>query len=71
PNVPAEFQTLSVHRNFFLSFAAPFDTIGENNLTPVFDEKGQIVYAIAAFTDITQRKRSEAERVQFTQELGC
>lgn len=38
--------------------------------TPIFDEKGQIVYAIAAFQDITQRKRAEAERIVFTQELG-
>ena len=38
--------------------------------TPIFDGKGQIVYAIAAFQDITQRKQAEAERVQFTQELG-
>jgi PAS domain S-box-containing protein len=42
----------------------------EVSATPVFDEKGQIVYAIAAFTDITQRKQSEAERIQFTQELA-
>ena len=41
----------------------------EVSATPVFDEKGQIVYAITAFIDITQRKRSEAERIQFTQEL--
>jgi PAS domain S-box-containing protein len=41
----------------------------EVSATPVFDEKGQIVYAIAAFTDITQRKRAEAERRQFTQDL--
>ena len=38
--------------------------------TPIFDEQGQIVYAIAAFQDITQRKQAEAERIQFTQELG-
>ena len=37
--------------------------------TPIFDEKGQIVYAIAAFQDITHRKRAETERSQFTQEL--
>ncbi|MGK7875899.1 MAG: AAA-like domain-containing protein [Xenococcaceae cyanobacterium] len=37
--------------------------------TPIFDEQGQIVYAIAAFQDITQRKRAEAERIKFTQEL--
>ena len=37
--------------------------------TPVFDEQGKIVYSIVAFQDITQRKRSEAERIQFTKEL--
>ena len=41
----------------------------EVSATPVFDEKGQIVYAIAAFADITQRKRAETERIRFTQEL--
>lgn len=38
--------------------------------TPIFDNKGQIIYAIAAFQDITQRKQAEAERTQFTQELA-
>jgi PAS domain S-box-containing protein len=42
----------------------------EVSATPVFDEKGQIVYAIAAFADITERKQAEAERIQFTQELA-
>jgi PAS domain S-box-containing protein len=42
----------------------------EVSATPVFDEKGQIAYAIAAFQDITQRKQAEADRVQFTQELA-
>jgi len=37
--------------------------------TPIFDEKDQIVYAIAAFQDITHRKRAETERIQFTKEL--
>lgn len=37
--------------------------------TPIFDETDQVVYAIAAFQDITQRKRAEAERIRFTQEL--
>jgi PAS domain S-box-containing protein len=41
----------------------------EVSVSPIFDEKGQISYAIAAFTDITGRKRSEAERVKFTEEL--
>jgi len=42
----------------------------EVSATPVFDEQGQIVYAIAAFTDITQRQHTEAERIQFAQELA-
>lgn len=41
----------------------------EASATPIFDENGQIVYAIAAFQDITERKRSEEERIQFTYEL--
>jgi PAS domain S-box-containing protein len=42
----------------------------EVSATPIFDEKGQIVYSIAAFTDITERKQAEAERIQFTEELA-
>jgi PAS domain S-box-containing protein len=42
----------------------------EISATPVFDVKGQITYAIAAFQDITERKRLEAERTQFIQDLG-
>lgn len=38
--------------------------------TPIFDNQGQLIYAIAAFQDITQRKQAEAERTQFTQELA-
>jgi len=37
--------------------------------TPIFDDKGQIIYAIAAFQDITERKQAEVERIKFTQEL--
>ncbi len=36
---------------------------------PIFDKEGRLVYAIAAFKDITQRKQAEAERIRFTQEL--
>lgn len=36
----------------------------EVSATPIFDEKGEIVYAIAAFQDIAQRKQAEAERIQ-------
>jgi PAS domain S-box-containing protein len=42
----------------------------EVSATPIYDDKGEIVYAIAAFTDIAQRKQAEAERIQFTQELA-
>ncbi len=41
----------------------------EVSAKPVFDEKGNIVYAIAAFTDITERKQAEAQRIEFTREL--
>ncbi|NET07365.1 MAG: AAA family ATPase [Symploca sp. SIO2B6] len=36
----------------------------EVSATPVFNDKGEIVYAIAAFQDITQRKKAETERLQ-------
>ncbi|HEY9829115.1 MAG TPA: ATP-binding protein, partial [Stenomitos sp.] len=41
----------------------------EARATPIFDEKGAIAYAIVAFTDITQRKHAEVERIHFTEEL--
>ncbi|WP_144863316.1 AAA family ATPase [Hyella patelloides] len=41
----------------------------EVSATPIFDETGKIEFAIAAFTDITERKQAEAERIQFTHEL--
>ena len=41
----------------------------EISATPIFDETGQIKYAIAAFADITERKHLETQRIQFTQEL--
>jgi PAS domain S-box-containing protein len=44
----------------------PIETCG----TPVFDAKGQLLYAIAAFQDITGRKQAETERIQFAQELA-
>lgn len=37
--------------------------------TPIFDDKGKVIYAIAAFQDITQRKQAERDRLRFTQEL--
>ncbi|NJR23017.1 MAG: PAS domain S-box protein [Richelia sp. CSU_2_1] len=37
--------------------------------TPIYDERKNIVYAIAAFQDITERQRVEQERFQFTSDL--
>jgi len=37
--------------------------------TPIFDAEGNVIYAMAAFQDITLRKQAEAERLRFTQEL--
>ena len=37
--------------------------------SPIFDEKGNIAYAIVAFQDITERKHAEAERLEFAQQL--
>ncbi|MGQ9871120.1 AAA-like domain-containing protein [Leptodesmis sp.] len=37
--------------------------------TPIFNDQEQVVYAIAAFQNITQRKQIEAERLQLLQEL--
>ena len=42
----------------------------EVSATPVFDENGNIVYAIAAFQDITERKQAESQRIKFTRELA-
>ena len=41
----------------------------EMRATAIIDEKGAIAYTIVAFTDITQRKQAEAERLHFTEEL--
>ena len=37
--------------------------------TPIYDENGNITYAITAFQDITERKKAEAERERFTTQL--
>ncbi|NER21246.1 MAG: response regulator [Symploca sp. SIO1C2] len=37
--------------------------------TPIFDDQGRMIYAIAAFQDITQRKQAEAERHTLIEEL--
>ncbi len=36
---------------------------------PIYDEKGNIIYGMGAFQDITERKKAEAERQRFTNEL--
>lgn len=36
---------------------------------PIFDEGGKVTFAIAAFQDITERKKAEAERKDFTAQL--
>jgi adenylate cyclase len=41
----------------------------EISTTPIRDETGQIIKAIAAFQDISDRKKAEAQREQFTREL--
>ncbi|MGB7442437.1 MAG: AAA family ATPase [Coleofasciculaceae cyanobacterium] len=41
----------------------------ESKGTPIFDENGQVAYAITVFQDITERKQAEAERIKFTNEL--
>ena len=41
----------------------------ESSGTPIFDPDGNVVYAIAAFQDITLRRQAEAERLRFTGEL--
>ena len=41
----------------------------EVSASPIFDEAGQLIYAIATFQDITERKKSETEIIQFTQQV--
>lgn len=41
----------------------------ESLATPIYDEKGNIVYAMNTLTDITLRKQVDAERIKFTEEL--
>ncbi|MEE3719825.1 response regulator [Tumidithrix elongata RA019] len=37
--------------------------------TPIRNEQGEILYAIAAFQDITERRKAQAERNKFTREI--
>ncbi|MBE9114667.1 PAS domain S-box protein [Lusitaniella coriacea LEGE 07157] len=43
----------------------PLEVLG----TPIYDEEGNIAYAIAVFQDITERKHAEAERQQLIEDL--
>ncbi|MEG4318496.1 MULTISPECIES: AAA family ATPase [unclassified Microcoleus] len=38
--------------------------------TPIYDEAGNVAYASAAFSDITERKKHEAEREKYLEELS-
>lgn len=37
--------------------------------TPIYDEQGNIAYALIAFQDISERKKAEADRQAFTEQL--
>ena len=41
----------------------------EVRATPIYDEKGEVVYAIAAFTDITERKQAQKILADYNQTL--
>jgi diguanylate cyclase (GGDEF)-like protein len=41
----------------------------EITATPIFDDHGEVIYAIAVLQDITERKHAEAERVKYIQEI--
>ncbi|MCL2925839.1 MAG: response regulator, partial [Trichodesmium sp. MAG_R04] len=41
----------------------------EVSASPIFDGSGKLIYAIATFQDITERKKAEAERIKFTKQL--
>ncbi|MCP2727159.1 response regulator [Limnofasciculus baicalensis] len=53
---------IEIHRNDKI---IPLEIWG----TPIFNEKGEIVYAMAAFQDITHRKQAERDRIRFTEQL--
>lgn len=42
----------------------------ESTATPIYDENGNIAYAIAAFHDITERKKAEEERTKFIDKIS-
>ncbi|MEG4941051.1 PAS domain S-box protein [Microcoleus sp. F4-D5] len=54
-----------------ISHACGTRTILSINASPLFDAQGQIINIIAAFSDITERKQTEDERVQLVQEQAA
>ncbi|MEG4145598.1 PAS domain S-box protein [Microcoleus sp. Pol12B5] len=54
-----------------ISHADGTRTILSINASPLFDAEGQIINIIAAFSDITERKQTEDERVQLVQEQAA
>ncbi|MCT7968601.1 AAA family ATPase [Laspinema sp. D1] len=53
---------IEIHQNGKI---IPVEGVGQ----PIYDSQGNIAYAITAFQDITDRKRAEAERERFTNQL--
>jgi PAS domain S-box-containing protein len=43
--------------------------LGEIRSTPIFDEHGQVIYSINAFTDITERKQNEQLLANYSRNL--
>ncbi|MEG4232989.1 PAS domain S-box protein [Microcoleus sp. Pol11C3] len=54
-----------------ISHADGTRTILSINASPLFDAEGQIINIIAAFSDITERKQTEDERLQLVQEQAA
>ncbi|MEG4576486.1 PAS domain S-box protein [Microcoleus sp. N3A4] len=54
-----------------ISHADGTRTILSINASPLFDPEGQIINIIAAFSDITERKQTEDERVQLVKEQAA
>jgi adenylate cyclase len=55
-------ENLEVHR---ADKIVPCEVLG----TPIFNDQGEVIYAIVVFQDITQRKQAEKERKNFTAQL--
>ncbi|MEQ9552143.1 MAG: response regulator [Coleofasciculus sp. G3-WIS-01] len=59
---PATINDMEIHRGDQI---IPIELWG----TPIYEEQGEVAYAIVAFQDIRDRKKAEAEREAFTREL--